>query len=58
MLDDSIDNNFKVSNDPNLKGWNPTMIVQMILTQLETAYGKSTGTTMWDNDRFSERLLG
>jgi hypothetical protein len=28
------------------------------LTQLETAYGKSTGTTMWDNDRFSERLLG
>ncbi len=34
MLDDSIDNNFKVSNNPTLKGWNPTMSVQMILAQL------------------------
>ena len=51
MLDDSIDNNFKVSNDPNLKGWNPTMSVQMILAQLENAYGKPTGSTLWDNDK-------
>ena len=58
MLDDSIDNNFKVSNDPNLKGWNPTMSVQMILSQLETAYGKPTGTTMWDNDKVFRAPFG
>ena len=58
MLDDSIDNNFKVSNDPNLKGWNPTMSVQMILSQLETAYGKPTGTTMWDNDKMFRAPFG
>ena len=58
MLDDSIDNNFKVSNDPNLKGWNPTMSVQMILSQLKTAYGKPTGTTMWDNDKVFRAPFG
>lgn len=58
MLDDSIDNNFKVSNDPNLKGWNPTMSVQMILTQLETAYGKPTGTTIWENDKLFRSAFG
>jgi hypothetical protein len=58
MLDDSIDNNFKVSNDPNLKGWNPTMSVQMILQQLETAYGKPTGTTLWENDKIFRAPFG
>ena len=58
MLDDSIDNNFKVSNDPNLKGWNPTMSVQMILSQLETAYGKPTGTTLWENDKVFRSPFG
>ena len=51
MLDDSIDNNFKVSNNPNLKRWNPTMSVQMILTQLKTAYSQPTGTTMCENNK-------
>jgi hypothetical protein len=50
MLDDSIDNNFKVSNNPNLKG--------MILQQLKTAYGKPTGTTLWDNDKIFRAPFG
>ena len=58
MLDDSIDNNFKVSNDPNLKGWNPTMSVQLILQQLETAYGKPTGSTLWENDKIFRAPFG
>jgi hypothetical protein len=40
MLDKNIPNHFKVSNDPTLIGWNPTMSIQLILTQLETLFGK------------------
>ncbi len=51
MLDEHINDIFKVSNDPNLQGWNPTMSIQIILAQLETLYGKPTGSTLWDNSR-------
>jgi hypothetical protein len=51
MLDKNINNIFKVFNDPNLQGWNPTMSIQIILAQLETSYGKPTGSTLWDNNK-------
>jgi hypothetical protein len=35
------DDEYKVSNDPNLLGWNPTMSTQLIIVQLETSYSKS-----------------
>jgi hypothetical protein len=34
------------------------MSVQMILSQLETSYGKPTGTTMWDNDKVFRAPFG
>jgi hypothetical protein len=42
MLDDSVPIQFKVSNVPTLTGWNASMSIQEILTQLKTAYGKPT----------------
>jgi hypothetical protein len=35
MLDELVLDQYKVSNDPNLLGWNPTMSIQLILVQLE-----------------------
>jgi hypothetical protein len=40
MLDKNINDPFKVSNDTNLIGWNPTMSIQLILAQLAMLYGK------------------
>jgi hypothetical protein len=37
MLDDSVPIQFKVSNIPTLMGWNVSMSIQEILTQLETS---------------------
>jgi hypothetical protein len=39
MLDDLVSNQFKVSNTPMLTGWNATMLIQVILTQMEDLYG-------------------
>ncbi len=50
MLDDSVPIQFKVSNVPTLTGWNATMSIQEILTQLETAYGKPTPMALHNND--------
>jgi hypothetical protein len=49
MLNKNILNHFKVSNDPTLIGWNPMMSVQLILTQLETSFGKPSNALMWNN---------
>jgi hypothetical protein len=35
MLDELVPNHFKVSNNPALLGWNPTMSIQTIMEQLE-----------------------
>ncbi len=35
MLEGLVQDQYKVSNDPNLLGWNPTMSIQLILAQLE-----------------------
>ncbi len=50
MLDETISNQFKVSNTPNLTGWNSTMMIRVILEQLEASYGKPDTMTLFRND--------
>jgi hypothetical protein len=50
MLDDSISNQFKVSNTPNLTGWNSTMTIIVILEQLEASYRKPDTMTLFGNN--------
>jgi hypothetical protein len=50
MLDKLVPDQYKVSNDPNLLGWNPTMSIQLILAQLETSYGKPTANIIWNSN--------
>ena len=38
MLDDSVNNAFKFSPDPDLTGWNPLMEITEIIDQLTTTY--------------------
>jgi hypothetical protein len=49
-LDNTVPNQFKVSNQPNLTGWNASMLIQDILTQLETLYGKPTPMVLHNNN--------
>ncbi len=53
MLDDSVPIQFKVSNIPTLMGWNASMSIQEILTQLETSYGKPTPMALHNNGLLS-----
>jgi hypothetical protein len=50
MLDDLVPNHFKVSNTPTLTGWNATMSIQVILTQMEGLYGKPSATALFTNN--------
>jgi hypothetical protein len=50
MLDDSVSIQFNVSNIPTLMGWNASMSIQEILTQLETSYGKPNPMALHNND--------
>jgi hypothetical protein len=50
MLDDSIPIQFKVSNIANLTGWNVSMSIQEILTQLEASYSKPTPMALLNNN--------
>jgi hypothetical protein len=50
MLDKLVRDKYKVSNNPNLLGWNPTMSIQLILAQLETLYVKPTANIIWNNN--------
>jgi hypothetical protein len=43
MLDEYIPDQFKVSNNPTLIRWNPTMSIQSILMQLENMFGQLGG---------------
>ncbi len=45
MLDANVSTQFKVSNNPNLTGWNATMSVLDILNQLKNTYGKPSMMT-------------
>jgi len=50
MLDANVSAQFKVSNNANLTGWNSTMSIIDILTQLQTSYGKPNMMTLFTND--------
>jgi hypothetical protein len=50
MLNNNIANEFKMSMDPCLIGWNSTMSIQDILNQLELLYGRPTGHELLLND--------
>jgi hypothetical protein len=51
MLNGNIPDQFKVSNNPTLIEWNPTMSIQSILKQLENMFGQPGGLLMWNNDK-------
>ena len=42
MFDANIGAQYRVSNNPTLTGWNSTMSILNILTQLQDSYGKQT----------------
>ena len=50
MLDDTVDDGFKVSNDPALTGWNPSMNIINMLDQLVTTYGRPMPMALLQND--------
>jgi len=49
-LDSSINDAFKVSNDPTIQGWHAGMRVIDILDQLSLIYGQPTPTALEAND--------
>jgi hypothetical protein len=51
MLNENIPNQFNVSNNPTLIGWNPTMSIRLILMQLENMFGQPEGSLMWNKDK-------
>ena len=53
VLDDNIDDAFKVSNDPMLVGWNPMMEPREIFNQIRPTYGKLTPAALLQNDTLS-----
>ncbi len=50
MFDTNINARFKVSNAPTLMGWNSTMSIIEILTQLQDSYGKPTIVTLFQDN--------
>jgi hypothetical protein len=56
MLNENIPDQFKVSNDPTLIGWNPMMSIQLILTQLENTFRQPGGSLMWNKDKIRTPL--
>jgi hypothetical protein len=50
MLDANVSDQFKVSNNPTLTGWNSTMSIINILNQLQVSYGKPNIMTLYTND--------
>jgi len=50
LLDDNIDDAFKVSNNLALVGWNPAMEVQEIFDQITSTYGWPTPASLLQSD--------
>jgi len=46
VLNETINDAFKFSPDPNLTGWNPSMEIIDILEQMTTTYGRPTPTAL------------
>jgi hypothetical protein len=58
MLDELVPNQFKVSNTPTLTGWNSTMLIHEILTQLEDGYGKPSSGMLFATDNCFKSAFG
>jgi hypothetical protein len=54
MLDNLVPNQFKVSNTLTLTGWNATMLIQVILNQIEDSYGKPLAVVLFANNALSK----
>ena len=52
MLEDNIDDAFKVSNTPTIRGWNMSMEIMEMLDQITTTYGRPTPNALLQNDTF------
>ncbi len=50
VLNETINDAFKFSPDPNLTGWNPSMEIIDIMEQMTTMYGCPTPTALLQND--------
>ena len=50
VLNESIDDTFKFSNNPNLTGWNQWMGIMTILDQMVMTYGCPTPNALLQND--------
>jgi hypothetical protein len=50
MLDNLVPNQFKVSNTAMLTGWKATIMIQVILTQIEDLYGKPLAVALFANN--------
>ena len=50
LLDELIRDEYKVSNIPGLNGWNSSMSIQAILSQLETTFGRPTSDIVFSNN--------
>ena len=50
VLDDNIDDAFKVSNNSMLVGWNPSMEPREMFNQIMSMYGKPTPAALLQND--------
>jgi hypothetical protein len=50
IVDDNIDDAFKVSDNPLLVGWNPSMEPREMFDQITTTYGRPTPAALLQND--------
>jgi hypothetical protein len=50
MLDEMVPDRYKVSNTPNMTGWNVTMSLREILDQLMANYGMPDTMVLFSND--------
>ena len=50
LLDELVRQEYKVSNRPGLTGWNSTMSILEILSQLETTFGKPPAAMSFQNN--------
>jgi hypothetical protein len=57
VLDASINNAFKVSNNPAIIGWHAGMMVREILDRLSTTYGQPTPAAMELNEHSAANIL-
>jgi hypothetical protein len=58
MLDELVPNQFKVLNTSTLTGWNSTMSIHEILTQLEDEYGKLSSSALFATDNRFKSAFG